>query len=73
MIHLRKNNQVTSGDLVIVMGVTMKMSWDMPECNPLDDLRNYMTMMEKEYEERWKIPIPDHYKNLLSEMENDLK
>ncbi len=29
MIHLRKTEQVTSGDLVFVMGVTTKMSWDL--------------------------------------------
>lgn len=46
--------------------------WDMQDANPLDDLRNYMSMMEKQYEERYKFSIPNHYKNLLSEMENDL-
>jgi ATP-binding cassette, subfamily B, bacterial len=29
MIHLRKTNQATSGDLVFVMGLTIKMSWDL--------------------------------------------
>lgn len=29
MIHLRKTNQVTTGDLVFVMGITIKMSWDL--------------------------------------------
>ena len=29
MIHLRQTNQVSSGDLVFVMGITLKMSWDL--------------------------------------------
>ncbi len=29
MVHLRKTNQASSGDLVFVMGVTIKMSWDL--------------------------------------------
>lgn len=29
MIHLRKTNQATSGDLVFVMGITIKMTWDL--------------------------------------------
>lgn len=29
MIHLRQTNQVTTGDLVFVMGVTFRMSWDL--------------------------------------------
>ena len=29
MIHLRKTNQVSTGDLVFVMGLTIKMSWEL--------------------------------------------
>ncbi len=29
MIHLRKTNQASTGDLVFVMGVTIRMSWDL--------------------------------------------
>ena len=29
MIHLRQTGQVTTGDLVFVMGITFKMSWDL--------------------------------------------
>jgi ATP-binding cassette subfamily B protein len=29
MIHLRKINEVSSGDLVFVMGITLKMSWEL--------------------------------------------
>ncbi len=31
MIHLRKTNQVSTGDLVFVMSLTMKMSWELWE------------------------------------------
>lgn len=29
MIHLRKTNQASSGDVVFVMGITLKMSWEL--------------------------------------------
>ncbi len=40
MIHLRKTGQATTGDLVFVMGITIKMSWDLWEM--IQKMQEYM-------------------------------
>jgi ATP-binding cassette subfamily B protein len=55
MIYLRKNNQVSSGDVVFVMGITLKMSWELWQLvqkmqkfmKDIGDMKSAFTIMQE--------------------------
>ncbi len=61
MIHLRKTNQVSTGDLVFVMGLTIKMSWELWQMiqkmqdlmKDIGDFKSAFSLLKMPQEKEW--------------------
>ncbi len=61
MIHLRKTNQVSTGDLVFVMGLTIKMSWELWQMiqkmqdlmKDIGDFKSAFSLLQMPQEKEW--------------------